>query len=78
MYHIVKACVKHCGQFPDLVDISKGLKQGENLSPIIFSLFLEDLELYLQEIVDSGLSLNDLTLILLLFAHNMVLFGSSL
>ena len=43
----------------------------------MFSLFLEDLELYLQENVDSGLSLNDLTLLLLLFADDMVLLGSS-
>ena len=77
MYNIVKSCVKHCGQFSDLMDISIGLKQGENLSPIMFSLFLEDLEIYLQGNVDSGLSLNDLTLILLLFADDMVLLGSS-
>ena len=56
MYTIVKSCVKQCGQLSDLMDISIGLKQGENLSPIMFSLFLEDLELYLQENVDSGLS----------------------
>ena len=77
IYHIVKSCVKHCGQFSDLMDISIGLKQGENLSPIMFSLFLEDLELYLQLNVDSGLSLNELTLLLSLFADDMALLGSS-
>ena len=47
------------------------------MSPTIFALFIEDLELYLQDRVDCGLSLQDLTLILLLFADDMVILGHS-
>ena len=39
MYATVKSCVKHCNSFTDLFDISLGLKQGLNYSPILFSLF---------------------------------------
>lgn len=41
----------------------------------MFSMFLEDLELYLQDNINSGLSIDDITIILLLFADDMVLLG---
>ena len=41
------------------------------MSPILFSLFVEDLEL------DCGLTVYDITLILQLFADDMVILGSS-
>ena len=77
MYTSVKASVKFKGSQSEYFDILVGLKQGDNLSPILFSLFLEDLELSLQNKVDSGLTLRDITLILLLFADDMVVLGSS-
>ena len=48
MYTSVKASVKFKGSQSEYFDILVGLKQGDNLSPILFSLFLEDLELSLQ------------------------------
>ena len=39
------------------------------MSPLLFSLFVEDLELFLQRSVDCGLTVYDITLILLLFTH---------
>ena len=42
---------------------------------MLFSLYVEDLELYLQTSDLSGLKLQDITLILLLFADDMVIFG---
>ncbi|XP_045180152.2 uncharacterized protein LOC123539573 isoform X1 [Mercenaria mercenaria] len=44
---------------------------------IMFSLFVEDLELYLQKRIDVGLSLNELCLILLLFADDMVILAET-
>ena len=41
----------------------------------LFSLFIEDLELFLQNDVTSGLSFDDILLILLLFADDMVILG---
>ena len=50
-------------------------KTGEVISPILFSLFIEDLELFLQEDPTCGLSLDEITLILMLFADDMVILG---
>ena len=52
-----------------------GLKQGEVISPMLFSLFIEDLELFLQNDQRSGLSLDEITFILMLFADDMVILG---
>jgi len=49
MYQAVKSCVKLCDNYSDL---SIGLRQGEIISPIMFSLFVEDLEMYLQNRLD--------------------------
>jgi hypothetical protein len=73
MYSSVKSCVKSCGNYSDFFDISIGLRQGEIISPVMFSLFIEDLELYLQNNLNSGIDLQDICLILLLFADDMVL-----
>ena len=77
MYSIAKSCVKHLNSYSDFFEIAVGLKQGLNNSPIMFALFLEDLELYLQSSLESGLSLGNMCIILLLFADDMVIFGNS-
>ena len=61
--HSMYTSVKFKGSQSEYFDILVGLKQGDNLSPILFSLSLEDLELSLQNKVDSGLTLTDITLI---------------
>ncbi len=77
MYMLVKSCVKHCGTYSEFFEYSIGLRQGEVMSPLMFSVFLEDLELYLQDHVGSGLELGELALVLLLFADDMVILGKS-
>ena len=70
MYDSVKCCVRHCGSYSDFSEVLVGLKQGETLSPISFSLFIEDLEVYLQGKPSSGLNIKDINLLLLLFADD--------
>ena len=53
MYQAVKSCVKLCDNYSDFFDLSIGLRQGE-ISPIMFSLFVEDLEMYLQKKIRFG------------------------
>ena len=77
MYTSVKSCIKHCNALSDFFDISLGLKQGLNNSPMLFSLFIEDLELSLQRDVGCDLSLFDLCLIVMLFADDMVVLGKT-
>ena len=75
IYERVKSCVKLCNTYSEFFDVYIGLRQGEVLSPLLFSLYVEDLELCLQTSDLSGLKLQDITLILLLFADDMVIFG---
>ena len=77
MYENVKSCVKHCSSYSDYFNYAVGLRQGEVMSPLLFSLFVEDLELFLQNDVSSGLSIDDIVLILLLFADDMAIIGKS-
>ena len=44
---------------------------------MLWALFGEDLEMYLQDKVDSRISLNEIIIILLLFADDLVIFGNS-
>ena len=75
MYNKVKTCIRGCNSDLDFFDCAVGLKQGEVISLILFSLFIEDLELFLQEDPTCGLSFDEITFILMLFADDMVIVG---
>ena len=77
MYSCVKSCVKYNNNESDFFYIGVGLFQGQNNSPALFALFLEDLELFLQETDACGLKLSHICIILLLFADDMVILGDS-
>ena len=55
-----------------------GLLQEEVLSPFLFSLFINDLELYLQQNTDARLNLDQLSIYLLIFADDAVIFSDSI
>ena len=58
----------------DPIPITKGLLQGDSLSPLLFSLFIYDLEKVLQEKRQGGVNLNSfLHLYILMYADDMVL-----
>ena len=65
-------------------DCNIGVRQGENLSPLLFSIFLNDLEKYLNENVN-GICFNStfddihlyLKLFLLLYADDTVIFSNN-
>ena len=63
--------------YSDFFKYSVGLRQVGVISPILVSLYVEDIELYLQAKIESGLVIDDIVLILLLFADAMVLYGNS-
>jgi len=80
MYNKVRSCVQGCNSYSEYFECAVGLKQGEVLSPVLFSLFLDDLELFLQNHTSStasGLTIEDITFILMLFADDMVIFGKT-
>ena len=77
MYAKVKSCVKSCNTFSDCFEYSVGLRQGEVISPILVSLFLADLELFLQNNINSDILIDNIAIIILLFADDMVIFGKT-
>ena len=54
MYKKTKLCVKHRMEYSHFFVSNIGLLQGENLSPIMFSMFINDLKLFLHN--DANLS----------------------
>ena len=77
MYAKMKSRVKSCSSCSDYFSYAVGLRQGEAMSPILFSLFVEDLELDLQDSINSGLNKVDSVLILLLLADDLAILGKS-
>ena len=87
MYNGIKSCVRYkndeSGYFPCLV----GVRQGENLSPFLFSIFLNDLDDYFRDLNGSPLRLvaqkcQDtlqiyLEIFALLYADDTVIFAES-
>ena len=47
MYQSIKSCIRLNGQRINFFPCNIGLRQGENLSPALFSLFVNDLEQFL-------------------------------
>ena len=74
MHAVVKIVLNSLSNF---FNISVGIRQGQSNSPALFALFLEDLELFLQNRTDCGIEIADLCLIMLLFADDMVIIGHS-
>ena len=78
MYNQAKSCVKHFGTLSDFFKCDVGLLQGEVLSPILFSLFLNDIEMYLQADANAGITLDQLSIYLLIFADDAVIFSETI
>lgn len=83
LYQNIKSCVKHSGNQSGFFQSYCGVRQGENLSPILFSLFLNDLEEFLESRQCSGITFNILDddasiflkILVLLYADDTVIFG---
>lgn len=80
MYSSIKSCVARNNKQSTYFQCCEGVRQGENLSPMLFALYLNDLESYLQNQSCNGISLTlddeiDLTLKLfvLLYADDTIL-----
>ena len=62
MYNSVKSCVRHINSSTDFFSSDIGLFQGEILSPILFSFFLNDIEQYLQENIFDSITLDQISI----------------
>ena len=77
IYSSVKSCVKHLNCLSDFFSSNIGLFQGELMSPILFSLFINDIEQSLQTNLLDGISLDQITIFLLLFADDAVIMSDT-
>ena len=55
MHNQVKAYVRGCNSYSDFFELAIGLKQGEVIPPLLFSFFIGDFELFLQNDPNCGL-----------------------
>ena len=58
MYQNIKSRVKANGQQSAIFSSEIGVRQGENISPILFSLFLNDVERYLVMNNNNGITMD--------------------
>ena len=79
MYEAIKslyaqptARVKLNNHYTGLFDITSGVKQGDNLSPTLFSMFLNDLAVEIKQI-DCGIEIDGMKITILLYADDIIL-----
>jgi len=82
MYNGIKSkVIGTTGETSEPFNCTIGVRQGENLSPILFSLFLNDLENFLQSKIDGINVKEDITVLLklfiLLYADDTVIFSDN-
>ena len=86
MYMNAKSCVKSNGKISDYFSCCKGVRQGENLSPVLFAIYLNDFHAFLNEkcvgLKDLCSIVNDeldiyLKLYVLLYADDTIIMAES-
>ena len=77
MYTSVKSRVKYCNKLGNEFYCKLGVRQGECLSPLLFSMFLNDIEEHFILSGLEGIDINMFKIFLLLYADDIVLFANS-
>jgi len=83
MYSGIKSCISLNGKCSSFFLCNRGVRQGGNLSPILFSLFLNDIKHYITTRNDIGVDLSNdmldvyLKLVVVLYADDTVLFANN-
>ena len=76
MYNTSTSCIRLKNGVTDSFPVSVGVKQGDNLSPNLFKIFINDLPCYMQNTQDP-VKLDDKDIHCLMFADDIVLFSKS-
>ena len=77
MYEGMKSCVRSKNAFSDFFQSQTGVLQGEVLSPILFSIYVNDFEMDFLTIKNVRVQLLELNLFSLMYADDMVIFAES-
>ena len=76
MYSKVKSCVRSNDGLTEFFPYNKGLRQGCLLSPLLFALFLNDLNNFLLK-ESSGITIWDIQICAMLYADDLILLAES-
>ena len=76
MYNCIKTKVFTSGIKSDVFYSTLGVRQGECLSPFLFSMYINDMESYLAS-PNAGITIGHIRLLLLLYADDVVIFANS-
>ena len=78
MYKVVRIRVRVGGKLGECFESEMGVKQGDPLSPLLFGIFIDRLEMLLDSMLpDQGVHLKDMLLKILLYADDLVLLAES-
>ncbi len=72
LYEKVKSCVRGNDSLTDIFPCNKGVRQGCLLSPVLFALYLNDLNTHIKKYFQ-GVLINDFQVHSLLYADDLVL-----
>ena len=76
MYSKSRSCIKVKEGLTNFIDLNLGVRQGDNLSPALFKIFINDLPKYLDGTKDH-VDLGDLTINCLMYADDVVILSTS-
>lgn len=76
LYHNVKCCVRLNGVLSDWFPVDIGVKQGCILSPLLFSMYINDLTIAVKAL-NKGVCINDDNVPILLYADDIVLIAET-
>ena len=76
LYSNPRACVQVNNEFTDWFDTPTGVRQGDTLSPTLFSLFINDLAIEINDL-ECGIKFNDNMVSILLYADDVVIISDS-
>jgi hypothetical protein len=77
MYSKLKACVRLYSNYSDIFTDNVGLMQGESLSSLLYSLYVNDIEVELINQGRQSYELKKLNLFLLMYADGTVIFSEN-
>ena len=85
MYANIKSCISINNEKSTFFGCHRGVRQGENLSPVLFALYLNDLEDYLFQKRNPGVTIDInneecvmvLTLIILMYADDTIILAEN-
>ena len=77
LYTSVKACIRHNRSYSAFIDAKFGVKQGDPSSPLIFMMFINDINQNINSDLDGIFNISDIKLFILLYADDQVVFAKS-